>query len=924
MRATSVLASALLLSLAGLCLPLTAAGRPDAAEAALSERESDQGKPGVATLSGTVVDPTGAGVDGVRVFAYHDDGDLTPLDAERAWSSSPSSATSDALGRFEIARLQPGPVRLALRKPGYAARDIEGLALAGAGRTELGSLSLSYARTVGGRVVDANGAAVEGARILALAPWRTLGNEGAGVARLLATSDLSGGFLTDELDTGTWTLIVASDAHPETRFPSVVPFGRDDRHLELRLPPAASIRGVVVTMADSDLADVVVHALPLAATDADPSVPASELLGYRSTRLDSDGSFTLEGLHAGETYSVHALPQGLPPRRLDAWSKARLVRAGASQVKLEVAHGMQVRLRALDNATDRAVTSFAVELRDGYARRQQAEDGTLRGDRGRPWTRHADGRVAIEELRPDAVGAVTLVLHAPGYVDHELTLEPLPGTTLDLEERHLTPKPTLEVLVVDAETKEPVRQARLEIVPLTVDPSEAPPVQSLSDPHGRARVEDRPGRARALGVRATGYAPLVVKSPFETRPIEEGKEGEGGDEVVVAELTRGSRAEIRVTSPGGAPLAAAPIVRESKDPDLARFSWTRAVHLTDARGVARFDGLVAGVHRFVAGRVESPAAHEWALARVDGRETIELALGSPAHARVEGVVTEAGAPLAGATVLLVPTADNQGDPESLPPHWRASTERVTRSDDNGEFRLFGLPPGSYDIYCLHPSRAQHWVATASFASGPSEYHIDLPVVVLTGTVRDVQGRPVVGAELRVPTPGRAVDVFESGTRPPPLALTDYAGGYAVRGVAPDRPLTLIAYDPATKATARAEIAAVQRQGIVPGPDLVLDRAASLRLAPDPGMVGQHALIASYQPPADPSDTSGSEADRPLTEERAVVPYTGGEAVFEGLAPGSWTLTVARLDGSGRFEETWDLVTVELVAGEERLLVPSDD
>jgi len=865
-----------------------------------------------ALLAGRVIDSSGLPLHGVQVLALEEgvEDPPRPLEAPIQRARTPLAATTNPDGRFELAGLRPGPLRITLRMPGFATRDVEGLRLAAHGRTDTGTFTLSTARLVSGRVVDAHGDAVRNAWIAALAPERSGGNESYRVARPLDQTDASGSFVTDVLDDGAWTLVVRPDHGPATSFPSAVPHGRSDRHVDLTLPAVGTIAGVVVTRPDGLFDKVDVYALPLSVTDAAPDVPATELRGGETgARVAQDGSFELSGLRADEVYSLIALPAGVPRRRVDLWSEPKLVPSGAVGIKLELSHSARLRFRTLDGRTGDALTLFDVRLFGAFASRARAEDGTLREERDHPWIHHPKGLVALDGLRPEHDEPVTLVVTAAGYAPAERTLELAPGATLELGDIRLTPKPVLEVRVTSATTGEPVRDARLSILVLTDDGAETETATlAFTDEHGIGRVEDRPGRARLLGVRARGLAPVVLTSPF---PTAQDVADETSEHVVVA-LEPGAVARVRVTGPGGATLLAAPVVHEVDDKHLALFGWARNTpELTATDGVAHFSGLAPGVHRFTSGRTASPAPHEWAVARLGQRDTVELSIGSTRLALLEGYVTESGEPLAGA-VLTLTAAEGAVDVNGE----RRPSSRTTRTNERGAFELRGLTPGEYLVEWTHPARAMAWRTRIGLDPGRSELLFALPLTVLTGTVRDEQGRPVVGALLALANEHEH-DIFDRGPTAPPFTRSDVNGDFLLRGVDPDLSLGLVAHDPRTHSSARVRIEPLRADGLVGDVELVLVRGAELRVAPDPpGLSGPHALIATHE-------IDHEDDDAPPASSRAVVPYTGGEAVFGDLAPGTWTLTVAALDGFGRVRETWELATVELAAGEPHELVPGN-
>ena len=122
-----------------------------------------------ATLSGTVVDPSGAPCVGAEVAARpQSDLELPiPIDIEPG-----ASTVSDAQGRFVLVGVQPGPTRLRVRSPGYLQFELDlGELQDGIERAGI-PVRLDRGRVIAGRVLWPDGLPAEGAE-LRLAQSRT-------------------------------------------------------------------------------------------------------------------------------------------------------------------------------------------------------------------------------------------------------------------------------------------------------------------------------------------------------------------------------------------------------------------------------------------------------------------------------------------------------------------------------------------------------------------------------------------------------------------------------------------------------------------------------------------------------------------------------------------------------------------------------
>jgi hypothetical protein len=96
-------------------------------------------------------------------------------------SADVHATLTGADGRFELADLPGGELRLGARKSGCAPLDRFGIALAKDAHLDLGDLTLEPGSTLAGSVVDARGAPVAGARVLRVPQDRTRAS--AGVVR---------------------------------------------------------------------------------------------------------------------------------------------------------------------------------------------------------------------------------------------------------------------------------------------------------------------------------------------------------------------------------------------------------------------------------------------------------------------------------------------------------------------------------------------------------------------------------------------------------------------------------------------------------------------------------------------------------------------------------------------------------------------
>jgi protocatechuate 3,4-dioxygenase beta subunit len=116
--------------------------------------------------------------------------------------------------------------------------------------------------------------------------------------------------------------------------------------------------------------------------------------------------------------------------------------------------------------------------------------------------------------------------------------------------------------------------------------------------------------------------------------------------------------------------------------------------------------------------------------------TLELRRGCVVHGRV---TDRGGTPIQGATVVLLVGAGG------------TSSQRGT-SDEQGHYRITGLPPDHYRTFAKHPRFKRTAGADAPLPAEGDEARIDIlmePGARVAGTVTDEEGRPISGATVTI-------------------------------------------------------------------------------------------------------------------------------------------------------------------------------
>jgi protocatechuate 3,4-dioxygenase beta subunit len=244
-------------------------------------------------------------------------------------------------------------------------------------------------------------------------------------------------------------------------------------------------------------------------------------------------------------------------------------------------------------------------------------------------------------------------------------------------------------------------------------------------------------------------------------------------------VTTGSLLSGTVTEAGGrTPIAGAQVrlVPSRPTPGVMPLMQMPSV-ITDREGRFTFEGVAAGRYRFdvqKAGFATVDASREITLA--DGERKTDVTLSLQRGGAIAGrVLDNSGEPVANANVIAL----------RHPPGLPASAVQLqnilvpagnsAQTNDLGEFRLFGLPPGEYalqvssrDMYGpAAPARRSTPVATyypgttdpiaaqmITVTAGQTLPNVDvglieLPAFQVSGVVHDRAGRPVMNALIRL-------------------------------------------------------------------------------------------------------------------------------------------------------------------------------
>lgn len=377
-------------------------------------------------------------------------------------------------GTFRAAPVTPGRVRALVRHPEFVEAYSDAVTLAPGGDAEV-RVVLFRGGTVEGRVLDASGRPVAGARVELAATRGTL-------ERSLRTS-ADGSFAFAAVPDQIALNVFASDddLEPSVRARLDVPEG-ERKELTLTLPAARESTTVRV---DDDRGYPIATA-QVSAISLDPGAPV------RVTAFtNAEGEGTLAGVR-GLRLRLEVLAPTHAPRSLTLDPAPESVHVALDRAM--AVHGL---VREARTGAPLADADVALTTELGLRRVRTEADGTFRA------TELSTGLVRIRVRSPG---------HAP--TERTWTLERGSKDDVELAPFELPVEGVVEGLVVDGRG-DPVAGARVakDQVPVFLAAAKAPPGVAITDGKGRFRLGELPDGLQVL----EAYAPDVGRARAELR-----------------------------------------------------------------------------------------------------------------------------------------------------------------------------------------------------------------------------------------------------------------------------------------------------------------------------------------------------------------------------------------------------------------------
>lgn len=336
-------------------------------------------------VSGRVIDASGAALAGAKISLLLRRGSfLGSFDDEKALD-----ADSGADGAFRLSPLEPGGRFIVkVRHAKFAEEQIDAIGVKAGEETLLGDIKLTLGAAISGRVVDAAGAAIAGAKII-VESGNFFGIDVRKEDGNVVRTGADGTYAARRVSSGTKTVYCYAKGYAvAVRHLESLDEGADTNSIDFTLTPAKSISGVVTDEDGRGVEGADVFASPVDYKDASRGM----------AKTDGEGRFVLDDLSEGQ-FHVFASAEGYTR------PEKRTVPAGTEGIEFKLLVNGGIAGRVIDLATSAPVTSFSVR----YAR---TKDGKAMGFGKRQKFETPDGAFEIRDLDP---GRYQVQVSADGY-----------------------------------------------------------------------------------------------------------------------------------------------------------------------------------------------------------------------------------------------------------------------------------------------------------------------------------------------------------------------------------------------------------------------------------------------------------------------------------------------------------------------------
>jgi hypothetical protein len=871
-----------------------------AAEAAAEARDAAPKGP---FLRGVVTDVDGFVIPGATLKLTGEGPTATLLN----FTGSPFVERTEcgSAGEYKVTRrgLLGDEVTIYVRARGYLPLEASRTVGPGAGDIWFDDLKLERGVVLGGRVVDANGAPVEGAEIRRTTPGdqdsfrRSFRFMRASTA---VKSAADGSFELPNEEAGRFALIVTHDDYPRARLEGDAPYpGYEDSGLVVVFPATATIAGRIADM-PVGRSGVVVHAVPSEDSSGSDTLGPMEMFmsmagqeGGVRAKPEADGSFVVTGVDPGRAYELMATLEGGFMNQVRC-SERVLALGGDDSVELAWDSGASVVFQLIDAKTQKPIKASTVNYRWETGGMRSFQIGSIKRE-------FLSSHVELTELRPKTVpGVLVMMISAPGYL--ELKREAIKideDARVDLGKIELKPAPRVRVHVVDAVTGKGLKRGRVLLQPDVEEESEIDMMFGALNPKSQKARTESDGwcelaacatETATLTVRRSGYAEYRLKEVVmpTTRELE-----------LEVRMVEGGELAVTIVDTAGEPVGGGELTY--RGPVDNRGSATAS-----SKGRLKLKDLPAGEYQMYAkrpwetrGAVISAATGEteeprWQRVTVVAGVKQSTTLRVPRETILVGRLTASGAPWAGATVSFVLGREGSAGGRS----WRGGES----TDADGHFELGKLTPGAHRLRIeATPGMPAH-IVPVDLTEGDNSGDFDIEIGVITGRVVGPDGQPIAGATVTASvamtesmdeTMGLAMALLGGGSEG---AKTNAAGEFELNGLPLDLEMSVAAE---ASGFLRTQAGEAMKAGDT-GCEIQLAKSASIRVKLVGDSPGFSLIVATHE---------DGTTRREWAQSRNVL--------LEDVKPGKWTLVI-----DGRGDEDGPSAEVSVAESQEALVTLS--
>jgi len=642
----------------------------------------------IRALSGQVKDPQGQPLAGVEIEvqpAIRAGRTPSTLELRDPRESAGAPLRTDARGRFLLAAPPAAAIDAVFRKPGYAPLSLRRVRiLPGDGPSDLGQVVLRPGSALQGRVVDTAGKPVAAAKVFLLEEEPPPFEDPSIANRPSAETSRAGDFAFRDLPAAVpLHLFVRADGYRKTVVRGIRP--PREQPLVVTLESGNVLRGVVVDEAGSPVPGAAVEATWPITLPGDPEHRLSAMTASAVATTRSSGRFEIEGLPAG-SMALTVEAHGFVSKDMPRFEVPRP--AGAPEVEVVLERGALL-AGHITTTADEPVAGARIAVGDAALGVSDQE-----------------GQYLVEGAPP---GRQRISVFHPDYPRFEATRDL--GPELNNFDVRLEAGAEVSGRVVDVEGRG-VAGARVGL-------------------RGRGR-----GYATASATDGSFVFPTVARARYRLGAAKDGYAvSEAPDEIAVE---REALSGLEVVLREGATIAGLVLGLDADELSRVDVQATaedghqRRAEI-DAAGRYRLVDLEPGdwtiEARLPYGERQVTVRQPVAL----GDRAIERNLEFRRRLRLAGQVLLHDEPLPNATISL------RGS--------RLSTERSSRSDFDGRFRLDDLEPDTYALGIAQPAQLISHNQTVALDED-RELEIRLrPTTVRGRAIAAATGKPVPGARI---------------------------------------------------------------------------------------------------------------------------------------------------------------------------------